>query len=70
MDDHCIEKLNATFFEHKDMADHIQTMETQDAMLSRCLGTQFVPFTHKDHLHKLSDYATLLDNQSKSQLQQ
>ena len=34
-DDYYIEKLNATFFEHKDMAAHIQTMETHDAMLSR-----------------------------------
>ena len=33
-DGYNIEKLNATFFEHKDMAAHIQTMETQDAMLS------------------------------------
>ena len=32
-DDCYIEKLNATFFEHKDMAAHIQTMEMQDAML-------------------------------------
>ena len=35
MDDYYIEKLNAMFLEHKDMAVHIQTMETQDAMLSR-----------------------------------
>ena len=38
-----IKKLNATFFEHKDMAAHIQTMETQDAMLSRQLGTAIAP---------------------------
>ena len=30
---HCIEKLNATFFEHKDMAAHIWMMETQDTVL-------------------------------------
>ena len=35
MDDYCIKKLNAAFFEHKDMVAHIQTMETQDAMLSK-----------------------------------
>ena len=70
MDDHYIEKLNTTFFEHKDMAAHIQTMETQDAMLLRHLGTAIAPRTHDDHLHKLSDYATLLDNcYSKSQAQ-
>ena len=34
-DNHCIKKLNATFFEHKDMAAHIQTVETQDGMLLR-----------------------------------
>ena len=34
-DDHGIKKFDATFFEHKDMAAHIQMMETQDAMLSR-----------------------------------
>ena len=53
------------------MAAHIQIMETQDAMLSRCLGMKIAPGTHMDHLHELLDYATLLDNQcSKSQLQQ
>ena len=67
-DGYYIEKLNATFFEHKDMAAHIQTMETQDAMLSRRLGTTIAPRTYEDHLHELSDYATLLDNQySKAQ---
>ena len=56
------------FFEHKDMAAHIQTMEMQDAMLSWRLGTTIAPRTHEDHLHKLSDYATLLDNRySKAQ---
>ena len=42
---HCIEKLNATFFKHKDMAAHIQTMDTQDAMLSRQRGTTIAPGT-------------------------
>ena len=69
-DDYFVEKLKATFFEHKDMAAHIQTMETQDAMLLRWLGTTIAPRTYKDHLHELSDYAMLLDNQySKTQLQ-
>ena len=50
------------------MAAHIQTMETQDAMLSRRLGTAIAPRTCEDHLHELSDYATLLDNRySKAQ---
>ena len=50
------------------MAAHIQTMETQDAMLSRRLGITFAPHTYEDHLHELSDYATLLDNRySKAQ---
>ena len=67
-DGYYIEKLNAMFFEHKDMAAHIQTMETQDAMLSRRLGTTIAPCTYEDHLHELSDYATLLDNRySKAQ---
>ena len=70
-DDYCIKKLNATFFKHKDVAAHIQTMETQDAMLSRHLGTTIAPCTYKDHLHELSDYAMLLDNcYSKVQSQQ
>ena len=30
----CIEKLNATFSEHKDMAAHIQSLDAQDGMLS------------------------------------
>jgi hypothetical protein len=34
-DEYYIKNLNATFLEHKDMAAHIQTMETQDAMLLR-----------------------------------
>ena len=50
-DDCYIEKLNATFFEHKDMAAHIQTMETQDAMLLQGLGTNIAPRTYEDHLH-------------------
>ena len=61
-DDYYIKKLNATFFEHKDMAAHIQTMGTQDAMLSQWLGTTIAPCTYDDHLHELLDYAMLLDN--------
>ena len=50
------------------MAAHIQMMETQDAMLSRQLGTTIAPRTYEDHLHELSDDAALLDNQcSKAQ---
>ena len=64
MDDYYIKKLNATFFKRKDMAAHIQMMETQDAMLSRRLGTTIAPRTYKDHLHELLDYATLLDNRN------
>ena len=30
----CIEKLNATLQEHKDMAAHIQTLKTQHSMLA------------------------------------
>ena len=53
------------------MAAHIQTMETQDAMLLKCLGAKIAPCTHEDHLHKLSDCAMLLDNCcSKIQAQQ
>ena len=70
-DDCYIEKLNAPFFEYKDMAAHIQMVETQDAMLLRCLGMKIAPCTCKDHLRKLLDYAPLLDNcYSKSQAQQ
>ena len=61
-DGYYIEKLNATFLEHKDMSSHIQSMETQDAMLSRRLGSKIAPRTYEDHLHELSDYATILDN--------
>ena len=69
-DNYCIKKLNATFFEHKDMATCIQTMETQDAMSSRQLGTTIAPCTYDDLLHELLDYATLVDNQyAKSQSQ-
>ena len=65
-----IEKLNTTFFVHKDMVAHIWTMETQDAMLSRRLGTTIAPRTHEDHLRELLDYTTLLDNwHSKAQAQ-
>ena len=50
------------------MAAHIQMMETQDAMLSCCLGTCIAPRTNEDHLCELSNYATLLDNRcAKSQ---
>ena len=50
------------------MTAHIQTMETQDAMPLQHLGTTIAPSTYDDHLHELSDYATLLDNQyTKSQ---
>ena len=70
-DGYYIEKLNATFFEHKDMTAHIQTMETQDAMLSGQLGTTIAPCACKDCLHKVLDYTALLDNQySKTQSQQ
>ena len=70
-DDYYVKKLNATFFKHKDMAAHIQTMETQDAMLLQHFGTTVAPRTYDDHLHKPSNYTTLLDNQyAKSQAQQ
>ena len=69
-DDYHIEKLNATFFEHKDMAAHVQTLETKDAMRLQCLVTTVIPSTHDQHLHELSDCATLLDNRyAKSQAQ-
>ena len=43
-------------------------METQDAMLSRRLGTTIAPRTYEDHLHESSDYAAVLDNRySKAQ---
>ena len=62
MANYYIKKLNAAFFEHKDMVAHIQTMETQDAMLLRQLGTAITPCTHDGHLHEMLDYAVLSDN--------
>ena len=61
-----IEKLNTTFSEHRDMAAQIQTLETQDAMLTRRLGTQVQPRTYEAQLFELSEFATVLDNQYKT----
>ena len=60
VDDHCINKLNAMFFEHKNIESHIQTIETQDNVLSRCLEMKIAPCACEDHSHTLSDCATLL----------
>ena len=60
VDDHCIKKLNAMFFEHKNIESHIQTIETQDNVLSRCLEMKIAPCACEDHSHTLSDCATLL----------
>ena len=57
-----IEKLNTTFSEHNDMQRHIQSMETQEAMLTRRMGGALLPHTYESQLHELSEYATVLDD--------
>ena len=56
-----IEKLNATLLEHKGMSQHIQTLATQDAVLSRHMRGTLLPNTYDAHLHELSEYATTVD---------
>ena len=56
----CIEKLNATLQEHKDMAAHIQTLETQDSVLARRLGGGMPPRTYEGQLHELTQHAIVL----------
>jgi hypothetical protein len=60
-DAYYIEKLNNTFKEHKDMSAHIQSLETQDALLTRRMGGKLIPRTYEGQLFELSEYATILD---------
>ena len=60
-DNYYIEKLNATFEEHKDMNSQIKTLETQENVLQRRLGHHVPPKTYDDQLHELTEYATTLD---------
>ena len=65
-DAYYIEKINTTFSEHKDMAAHIQTLETQDAMITRRWGTAIEPRTYESQLYEIQEYATLLDDRYKT----
>ena len=49
-DSYYIEKLNATFDEHRDMSQHIQKLKTQEDILQRRLGTAFAKNTYNSQL--------------------
>jgi hypothetical protein len=64
-DKYYIEKLKNTFSEHKDMASHLRTLETQDAMFTRRFGAvngaMVADMTYEQLLFEVSEYATTLD---------
>jgi hypothetical protein len=62
-DDYYLEKLNNTMSEHRDMQAHIQTLDTQDLMLSRRMVGNLAPRTYDLQLFELIQYATILDDQ-------
>jgi hypothetical protein len=62
-DDYYLEKLNNTMSEHRDMQAHIQTLDTQDLMLSCRMVGNLAPRTYDLQLFELIQYATILDNQ-------
>ena len=61
-DTYYIEKLNATFSEHKDMSQHIQALEHTDDAVARRIGGPLPPKTYESQLHELHQYATILDS--------
>eukprot|EP00977_Amphora_coffeiformis_P010804 scaffold2529_cov147-Amphora_coffeaeformis.AAC.1 len=64
-DDHYyVEKLNATFEEHKDMSAHIQTLKSQRSMLEHN-GITLQPISYESQLFELKQHATTLDHRYK-----
>ena len=65
-DAYYIEKLNATFENHKDMSNHLRTLESQEKTLQRILGTNMRKKTYDTQLHEVKEQATTLDNMYKN----
>ena len=61
-DEYYIEKLHATFEEHKDMLSHLQTLDSQEKMIQQQLGVKLMTRTYGSVLFEVKEYATILDN--------
>jgi hypothetical protein len=66
-DTYYIEKLNATFEEHKDMSDFIQSLESQAKLIERRVGSTLKAQTYESQLFEVKEMATTLDHRYSKQ---